>query len=364
MKVLFILSNILGHATFSKQVVDIVSTSNEFKHLISDYMYFNTCDYSVYRDWSRYNIWKNKFETAYTMKNKLSTIDIEKYDRIFVVGWEIMYALNKYVDSSRIIISTDTTDLLSHMLVANQNNTFVNKFKCKIKDIITYGVYSNIVKNIYKLVSYSRWCADSLVYDYKVTEEKIVIMPGGVDLELWKPLPSAKDNKELLFVGNDFIRKGGDLLIELYRQGFSKFANLTIVSNDVVFEKLELPPGVRLVSGITHDRVSDLIKIYQSSDIFVLPTRNDKLGHVLKEAAAVGLALVATDVGAISEVVEDNYNGKLIKLNCSLSELRDVLLSILNDPIKLNEYKSNSRKIAEERFSLDLMRQQLLSALE
>ena len=56
----------------------------------------------------------------------------------------------------------------------------------------------------------------------------------------------------------------------------------------------------------------ELISLYHQADVFCLPTLGDCLPMVLSEAGAVGLPLVSTDVGAISEIVRDGRTGLLV----------------------------------------------------
>jgi glycosyltransferase involved in cell wall biosynthesis len=55
--------------------------------------------------------------------------------------------------------------------------------------------------------------------------------------------------------------------------------------------------------------IPDLLGI---SDLFVLPSLGDALPTVLIEALAAGVPVIATDVGGIPEIIENNKNGLLI----------------------------------------------------
>ena len=72
-----------------------------------------------------------------------------------------------------------------------------------------------------------------------------------------------------------------------------------------------LVPGVNVYQGLRPNS-PELIALYRAADIFCLPTFGDCLPMVLSEAGAVGLPLVATDVGAISEIVRDRVTGLLV----------------------------------------------------
>ena len=74
----------------------------------------------------------------------------------------------------------------------------------------------------------------------------------------------------------------------------------------------------------------DLIKLYQQSHIFCLPTFADCLPMVLSEAGAMGLALVSTDVGAIREIVRQNETGVLVPRG-DVDALTAALKQLIND---------------------------------
>jgi glycosyltransferase involved in cell wall biosynthesis len=57
---------------------------------------------------------------------------------------------------------------------------------------------------------------------------------------------------------------------------------------------------------------TDVARMLHASDLFVLPTLTEALPTVIAEAMAAGLAIVATRVGGIPEMVEDGRNGLLI----------------------------------------------------
>src|SRR4051794_37309447 len=71
------------------------------------------------------------------------------------------------------------------------------------------------------LQAWSQWAKQSAVDDYGIPADKIVVNPPGVNLGFWRPNPSLRGSStqhplKVLFVGGDFRRKGGDLLLEWY----------------------------------------------------------------------------------------------------------------------------------------------------
>ena len=71
-----------------------------------------------------------------------------------------------------------------------------------------------------KLQAWSRWAKYSAMEDYGVPESKIFVNPPGVPLSFWRPPaePHRADTPvRVLFVGGDFRRKGGPLLLDWFR---------------------------------------------------------------------------------------------------------------------------------------------------
>jgi glycosyltransferase involved in cell wall biosynthesis len=69
------------------------------------------------------------------------------------------------------------------------------------------------------IVTWSEWAKASLVTDYGVPGEKITVIPPGVDIKAWGGPERAAGRApvRLLFVGGDFARKGGEVLLEAWR---------------------------------------------------------------------------------------------------------------------------------------------------
>lgn len=178
------------------------------------------------------------------------------------------------------------------------------------------------------LVTWSQLAANSLTTHYGVPSGRIHVIPPGVDLERFQPAGGSRSPGavRVLFVGGDFARKGGpDLLIAM--AGLPN-AELNVVTQSEVVP----PPGVRCyVHRGLGPADPELLALYRQADIFALPSRGDCLPQALAEAAAVGLPLVATRVGAIGEIVRDGQNGYLVRTH-SPADLRLAVARLVADP--------------------------------
>ena len=79
---------------------------------------------------------------------------------------------------------------------------------------------------------------------------------------------------------------------------------------------LSLNNYVTFINGLSHENI---INKLLESNIFLLPSINEGISNAMLEAMAIGVPVIATDCGGISEVIEDNRNGFLIPVRDSES---------------------------------------------
>jgi glycosyltransferase involved in cell wall biosynthesis len=220
------------------------------------------------------------------------------------------------------------------------------------------------------LVTFCQWAKDSLVADYGVPTEKVIVIPPGVDMEEWHfgrdkaACPNITSGKvRLLFVGGDFERKGGNTLIEAFRSGLRQNCTLDIVTqNTSVQRELAGMDGVQVHCNLVANS-TPLKELFAKADIFVFPTQADCLPHVIMEAMTAGLPIISTDVGALREQVEDGVNGLIVPPS-DVGAVIAAVRALCGDETTRGRMAAASRRIAEERFDarhnynavLDLMK--------
>lgn len=158
------------------------------------------------------------------------------------------------------------------------------------------------------LVPFSHWASRSLINDYGVNPERIHVLPPGVDVAGWAAPPRQPHDGPLriLFAGGDFVRKGGPLLLDVWRQHFRDRAELHIVT----YGGVEPEPGVYVYTWMKPNS-PQLKELFAQSDLFVLPTWADTIGWVFAEAGAARLPVVTTNLAGIPEIVQQGESGLL-----------------------------------------------------
>jgi glycosyltransferase involved in cell wall biosynthesis len=178
----------------------------------------------------------------------------------------------------------------------------------KVKQELTRRVYAGA----FQLLPLSRSCRDSLVEDYGIPPERITVVPPGINLGRYVcPERSAATPDRplnLLFVGADFQRKGGDLLVTLATRPEFQDVQFNLVTRSY--------QGPRAANIHVHDQMTTnsapMLQLYREADLFVLPTRADSHSIASLEAMAMGLPVVTTPTGGIVDVVEEGRTGFLV----------------------------------------------------
>lgn len=212
------------------------------------------------------------------------------------------------------------------------------------------------------LVYASQWAADSAVAHYDVPREKISVVPMGANLD---EAPSAeqvvaarkrlRENQcQLLFIGVDWERKGGDIALaalhELRERGIN--ARLIVVGcrppNASSGPELELIPFLDKAVKTDRHRLTDLLL---HSDFMLFPTRREAYGIVCCEANACGLPLVVSDGGGVP--VRSGENGILLPASASGREYADTIQALLADPARYMQLVEGGRKAYESSLNWD-----------
>ncbi len=203
-----------------------------------------------------------------------------------------------------------------------------------------------------QLVAWSQWAKESLVADYGVPAEKITVIPPGIDTARWDFDRSARrpGPVNLLFVGGDFTRKGGDTLLEA-------FARLPR-SLDVRLHVVTKTPGVGdNLPGVTvwrdvQPNSEALLRLFAQADLFVFPTRGDCLPLAVMEALAAGLPVVTTTVGALPEAVTHGETGWIVPPD-DPDALGQALALLASDSSLRARLACQARAVGRERFDAE-----------
>jgi glycosyltransferase involved in cell wall biosynthesis len=151
--------------------------------------------------------------------------------------------------------------------------------------------------------------------------------------------------KNILFVGIDWHRKGGAVLLEAFREvrRTHPTARLTIVG---------CAPNISMAGCRVVGRVQpgEVARFYQTASVFCLPTTVEPFGIVFLEAFAHGLPIVTTNIGAIPDFVEQGRSGYMVDCNDAV-QLANRLNDLLGDPAKCAAFGARGQALVDDRYT-------------
>jgi glycosyltransferase involved in cell wall biosynthesis len=166
----------------------------------------------------------------------------------------------------------------------------------------------------------SEWAATTAAAHYGAPRSRFRVAPFGANLDVdpgRRPPRSNAGPMRLLFVGYDWSRKGGDLVLAILR---GLRARLPDVELDIIGCRPPVAVGAPGVTchGVLRKRVPEeaerLAAFYRGASFLLMPSRQEAFGLVLAEACAFGLPSVVADTGGVGAIVEAGVNGLMAPL--------------------------------------------------
>ena len=212
------------------------------------------------------------------------------------------------------------------------------------KVLSVHGVFSDQVKVLHSSTTSSiatnveskvlKW-AEKLTTDSKTSQTKykqkldldFEYLPSPIDTEMFKQIPEVKKSiNQIVYIGRDSFEKGIDILKDIESK----------INGHVVY--------------CINKPWEETMKILKSSTLLVVPSRMESLPTVIKEAFYLKIPVIATSVGGIPELVNDNKTGLLVE-----SENPQMLLEKINelliDPILQEKLSLNGHNFVLENFT-------------
>jgi len=242
----------------------------------------------------------------------------------------------------------------------------------KIFDVIWgYG----ILKDASKVIAITK----EEVEQYKsmgISEDKIAIIPHGIDLSEFDNLPQRgefkrkyglNDNQRIIFyLGRIHKTKGLDLLTKAFADLSEEIDNARLViagPSDGYLSPLrqlikELHIGEKiLITGPLYER--EKLKAYVDADICVLPSSYEIFGMTILEACACGTPVVLTDRCGIAEAVNNGQAGLVVPYD--KEQLQYAIQHMLSDDKMRLQFSEKGKLLVREKFNCEKMAEQIES---
>ncbi len=189
----------------------------------------------------------------------------------------------------------------------------MSRFKSKVKTVIFYPLLMQrfVAKRLDHIITVSKDSLFTINRDFGVPEKLQTVVYNGIDRTIFRPLKEVKAKKNnILFVGNIEDGKKGFVYLLRALTKMKEKVTLTVVDGGAPHRKLTLKLidalGVResiIFAGTASNE--ELVHHYNEAAITIVPSTYEGFGFPAGEAMACGSPVIASDGGALPEVVGD-----------------------------------------------------------
>ncbi len=227
--------------------------------------------------------------------------NLSEYDFIYAKGftaWKLIEMKNKGLKCPPIGVNFHGYEMF-------QKSASLKSF---FQQIIFRKPVKRITQNVDFVFSYGKGITQ-IILELGLSQSKIFEIPSGIEDSWLNNSISVNKLRHFVFVGRFERRKGIQELNVALKNILHK--------QQFVFEFIcDIPFSERIIHANIkyHGEIRDISRIQtilKNSDFLICPSHSEGMPNVIMEAMACGLAIIATDVGAVSDMV-DVTNGKVI----------------------------------------------------
>jgi glycosyltransferase involved in cell wall biosynthesis len=272
-----------------------------------------------------------------------------RFDIIHGHDWHVVDAIHDLRSEERVVILT------FHSTEYGRNGGKFGDW-WEFKEVSGKEWYGGYIAN--RITTVSNTMMNELSWLYKISPDKIVVIPNAIDHKKFQMNVDPGRIKEkygihpltptVLFLGRIVNQKGPDLLVEAIPKVLSNRWDVKFIFAGDGGMKAHLQNRVVEfgVEGSTKFLgwvpFPSLIELLNSVDIVCIPSRNEPFGVVLLEAWVAGRPVVATDVGGLGENIENFVDG--VKVYPHPDSVAWGINYLFSNPDILRRISENGRK--------------------
>lgn len=207
-------------------------------------------------------------------------------------------------------------------------------------------------------LSSSEWRENSVVCHYGIDSKQCAVLEYGscIDTEGIRRTPLNDGTLHLLFMGVDWVRKGGEIAVETTRllneRGIPTV--LTVMGLKTEPDSCKNKTYINFVGFLNKNNSDEYEKmktIFRTTDILLLPTKAECSAVVFCEAADYGTAVVTYDTGGVVSYVKNGLNGSRLPEGSPASKFADEIERIWKTDGELDRLSSGARKMSQEKLN-------------
>lgn len=203
------------------------------------------------------------------------------------------------------------------------------------------------------------WITQYMKNKYPHLENKFITVGGGINKEFHpnNDFVVQKDNI-ILFVGIDFERKGGPLLIDAFSIVRKTIEDAQLLIVGPTKSEGSCIEGVKFLGRLSRKEVE---KIFIQASVFCLPSKFEAYGLVFPEALGFGVPCIGLDRYEMPYFIENGKNGYLL-MNEDPAELANLLIKALRNR-EMKQYTMRMANKERKKYSWDAVAERILNSI-
>jgi len=228
------------------------------------------------------------------------------------------------------------------------HTTFKRGFSSRIlnamNDVMNYLSESTMVHNSDYLITSCETVKKQIVRHFSFPEEKIKVIPLGVDTELYYPRNLPEENFILFPNALRYpSRKGAYFLLPVLKNLLDEYDLKCIITGNIS------PEGQKILNTLDNRfryagfvSKNGMAELYNKAIMVVFPSLYEGYGLVPLETIACGGVVVSADVGAVREYLKDGINGFILPL--IREKWIEVMRELIENPSLRERIRENNQK--------------------
>lgn len=242
-------------------------------------------------------------------------------------------------------------------------NTLFNTKAAQFKESLKYGKY------ITTYTSDNKKVIDALKRELPNKRNNLFVIPNGIDcFEIFNPAKfdrniergklGIKDQElAVFFIGRLSEEKGPDIFLEVAKKVIKEHKDVKffIIGNGPMEENITRTINKINSQNLVYlDYQTEIARYISSADVFILSSKIEGFPLSILEAMAMEVVVVASNVGGVSDIIDDGENGFLIN-KLIPNEFADKLELLYNDKDLLKRISKSGRATVKTKFSTQIL---------
>ena len=175
------------------------------------------------------------------------------------------------------------------------------------------GMQRRVAQQLHGIVTVSQASRRDIIEAFGVPPERITVVPNGVDLDVFHPLPEIRREPQTIMTtaSSEAPLKGGAIFLEAIAGLRRQYPELKVIlvgrlrPEGALYQKMTALGLVDCIELVQASGPEEIARLYARATCAVVPSLYEGFGLPAVEAMACGVPVITTDGGALPEVVDE-----------------------------------------------------------